>query len=437
MSAQDLNDAPTDASAGPLSNAPRTGRNAAISFILLTLLIDIIGIGIVVPVLPELVKQFVGGNASSASFYVGVIAATYSLMQFICAPILGALSDRFGRRPILLASMFGLGVDYVVQGFAPSIGWLFAGRLIAGVMGASISTANAYIADISDEKSRARNFGLVGAMFGIGFIIGPALGGWLGGFNVRWPFFVAAGLSLANFLYGYFILPESLPRESRGAFTFAKANPLSTIGNLRGYPLVAGLAIAVVCSSLAQRGLENVWVLYCGYRFGWDEATNGLTLGLVGLMAIIVQGGLVRPVVRRFGPRRVAVTAAIISSFSFLGYGAATQGWMIPVVIVAGAIGGLAGPAIQSIVAGEVPSKDQGKIQGALTSLISLTSVISPLVFTTGLFGYFTSSKAPFLLPGAPFFLGSLLLVTSSMILTRVFRRFPVRLATPEPSPAA
>ena len=404
------------------SNSP---RKAAIAFILLTLVIDIIGIGLVVPVLPELVKEFVGGDASTAGRYVGVIAATYSLAQFIFAPIVGALSDRFGRRPVLLASMFGLGIDYLIQGFAPTIGWLFAGRLIAGIMGASFSTANAYIADVSNEKTRARNFGLTGAMFGIGFIIGPTLGGWLGGIDLRLPFFAAAGLSLLNWLYGFFILPESLPLESRSTFSLAKANPLGSIGNLRMYPVVAGLAIAFICSSLAQRGLENVWVLYTGYRFHWDEVTNGTTLGLVGLMAVIVQGGLVRPIVRRFGARRVAIFATFLSSVAFLGYGLSSQGWMIPIVIVFGAMGGLAGPAIQSIVAGQVPPSDQGKIQGALTSLIGLTSVVAPLIFTTGLFGYFTSSSAVFPLPGAPFFLGSGLLLAAAFVLSRVFARFP------------
>ena len=400
-------------------------RKAAIAFILLTLVIDIIGIGLVVPVLPELVKEFVGGDASTAGRYVGVIAATYSLAQFIFAPIVGALSDRFGRRPVLLASMFGLGIDYLIQGFAPTIGWLFAGRLIAGIMGASFSTANAYIADVSNEKTRARNFGLTGAMFGIGFIIGPTLGGWLGGIDLRLPFFAAAGLSLLNWLYGFFILPESLPLESRSTFSLAKANPLGSIGNLRMYPVVAGLAIAFICSSLAQRGLENVWVLYTGYRFHWDEVTNGTTLGLVGLMAVIVQGGLVRPIVSRFGARRVAIFATLLSSMAFLGYGLSSQGWMIPIVIVFGAMGGLAGPAIQSIVAGQVPPSDQGKIQGALTSLIGLTSVVAPLIFTTGLFGYFTSSSAVFPLPGAPFFLGSGLLLAAAFVLSRVFARFP------------
>ncbi len=410
-------------------------RKAAIAFILLTLLLDILGIGIVIPVLPELVKQFVGGDTSTAGLYVGVIAATYSLMQFIFAPIVGAISDRFGRRPVLLASMFGLGVDYIVQGFAPSILWLIIGRLIAGVMGASFTTANAYIADVSTPATRARNFGLVGVMFGIGFIIGPALGGWLGAYNLRLPFFVSAGLALANWLYGYFVLPESLPPDSRSEFSLAKANPLGSVFYLRSYSIVAGLALAIVFSSLAQRGLENVWVLYTGYRYNWDEVTNGFMLGLVGLMAVIVQGGLVGPIVHRFGPQQVSVVATVISSIAFLGYGFASEGWMIPIVIVFGSLGGLTGPSIQSLIASQVPSRDQGKIQGAIVSLTSLTSIIAPLVFTSGLFSYFTSEHAPFALPGAPFLVGSFLLMLAAFVLTRVFAHYsPVVVSSEYPS---
>ncbi len=422
-----------DSPNGLETNQPER-RKAAIAFILLTLLIDILGIGIIIPVLPELVKQFVGGDVSTAGFFVGVISSTYALTQFICAPIVGALSDRFGRRPILLACMFGLGVDYIIQGFSPSIGWLFAGRFIAGIMGASFTTANAYIADISDSKTRARNFGLVGVMFGIGFIIGPMLGGWLGEYNLRLPFFAAAGLALMNWLYGYFVLPESLPPESRSVFTLRNANPLGTLRFLRSYPMVSGLALAVGCSSLAQRGLENVWVLHAGYRYGWDKFTNGMTLGLVGVMAVIVQGGVVGPAVRRFGPRRTALFATIISSLAFMGYALADQGWIVPIVIVFGSLGGLAGPSMQSLVASQVPSGDQGKIQGALTSVTSLTSIAAPVLFTTGLFGYFTSEAAPIQLPGAPFFLGSGLLVLAAVILARVFARFP-NSTTPSESP--
>lgn len=404
---------------------PGQPRQAAIAFILLTLFVDILGIGIVIPVLPKLVKQFVGGDAALAGFYVGVIGTSYALMQFLFAPILGALSDRFGRRPVILASLFGLGIDFLVQGLAPNIAWLFIGRLFAGIMGASITAANAYIADISTPLTRARNFGYVGMMFGLGFIIGPALGGLLGQWNLRLPFFVSAALALANWLYGYFILPESLAKENRSAFTLEKANPLGTVSRLRQYPIVAGLALAFLCSSLAQRGLENVWVLYTSYRYGWDELTNGLALGLVGLMAAIVQGGLVRRVVPRFGERRVMITGFAVWSLSFLGYGLATEGWMIPIIIVFGSLSGFCSPALQSLVAANVAPQDQGKIQGAITSLISLTNIFAPLIFTAGLFSFFTSDRAPFSLPGAPFLVGSVLLAAAMVIAIEVFERIP------------
>ena len=403
------------------------------AFILITLFIDILGIGIIIPVLPELVKQFiraseVTGNIDSiAGWYVGIIGASYSLMQFLFAPILGALSDKYGRRPILLASLFGLGVDFLIQGFAPSIGWLFVGRIVAGIMGASFTTANAYIADISTDDNRARNFGLVGVMFGLGFICGPVLGGQLGGISLRLPFFVSAALALVNWLYGYFILPESLPPERRSNFELSKANPMGAIGNLKSYPIVAGLALAFVCMSLAQRGLENVWVLFTGYRFGWDEVMNGRVLGLVGLSAAIVQGGLVRPFTRRFGERKTVLIGLTVSIFAFLSYGLSTQPWMIYVTIIFGAIGGVTGPAIQSIVAGSVDPSEQGKVQGAWTSLISLTNIPAPLLFTSGLFSFFTSDKAPFELPGAPFLAGAVLRVIALFIVLRVFARFRSR----------
>lgn len=401
----------------------RAPRRAAIAFILITLFIDILGIGIIVPVLPELVKQFVGGSTTLAGRYVGVIAASYATMQFFFAPVLGALSDRFGRRPILLVSLFGLGIDYLIQGFAPTIWWLFAGRVLAGIMGASFTTANAYIADISKPEDRARNFGLIGVMFGLGFIFGPALGGVLGGVNLRLPFFVAAGLALVNWLYGFFVLPESLAPEHRSAFSWKKANPWGSIRYLKAYPLVAGLAVAFVLAALAQRGLENVWVLYTGYRYGWDERTNGLALALVGLMAVLVQGLLVRPAVSNFGERSCIRFGLAVSTLALLGYGLATEGWMIPGIIIVGSLAGLAGPAMQGMVAGEVTVSDQGKVQGALTSLMSLTSIVAPLVFTAGLFSYFTSPGALFHLPGAPFFLGSLLSLAALVWIHRLFRQ--------------
>ena len=391
-----------------MTQSPGKERKAAIAFILVTLFIDILGIGIIVPVLPELVKELVevdgsglipegvqeavtsrtGGagenlsaaeNFARAGKYVGVISATYALMQFLFAPI----------------------------------------------MGANFTTANAYIADVSTDDTRARNFGFVGMMFGLGFTIGPALGGFLGDYSLRLPFFVAAGLALVNWLYGYFVLPESLPLEKRSAFSLRNANPFGTLRRIRMYPMVAGLAAVFACKSLAQRGLENVWVLYTGFRYEWDAGMNGWALGLVGIMAVVVQGGLVRPTVRRLGERRTVIVGTLVGAFSFLGYGLANQSWMIPGIIVFGAFAGVSGPAIQSLVTSRVDETEQGKIQGALTSLTSLTNIIAPILFNTFLFSYFISDDAPFLLPGAPFFVGFLLLLISIGIAVRVFRKFP------------
>lgn len=398
------------------------------AFILVTLFIDILGIGIIVPILPVLIREFLGGNNAQAAVYYGVIISTYATMQFLCAPVLGALSDRYGRRPVILVSLFGLGIDYLIQGWAPSIGWLFLGRIIAGIMGASITTANAYIADVSTPQTRAQNFGFVGAAFGLGFIFGPVLGGLLGAISLRLPFFVAAGLALVNWLYGFFVLPESLAPEHRSTVSWRKMNPLASLRRLGTYPLVAGLAVAFLFATMAQRGLENVWILYTGFRYGWDLLTNGLTLGLVGVMAVLVQGLLIKPIVARIGERRSITLGLTVSTLAFLAYGLASQGWMVSVIIVFGALAGVALPTIQGLVAGTVLPSEQGKIHAAFTSLTSLTAIFSPLIFTAGLFSFFTSAAAPVILPGAPFFLGSLLFLVSLVLLVRLFRRLP---ATP------
>ena len=398
------------------------------AFILVTLFIDILGIGIIVPILPVLIREFLGGNNAQAAVYYGVIISTYATMQFLCAPVLGALSDRYGRRPVILVSLFGLGIDYLIQGWAPSIGWLFLGRIIAGIMGASITTANAYIADVSTPQTRAQNFGFVGAAFGLGFIFGPVLGGLLGAISLRLPFFVAAGLALVNWLYGFFVLPESLAPEHRSTVSWRKVNPLASLRRLGTYPLVAGLAVAFLFATMAQRGLENVWILYTGFRYGWDLLTNGLTLGLVGVMAVLVQGLLIKPIVARIGERRSITLGLTVSTLAFLAYGLASQGWMVPVIIVFGALAGVALPTIQGLVSGTVLPSEQGKIHAAFTSLTSLTAIFSPLIFTAGLFSFFTSAAAPVILPGAPFFLGSLLFLVSLGLLVRLFRRLP---ATP------
>ncbi|MCO8125032.1 TCR/Tet family MFS transporter [Stieleria sp. TO1_6] len=418
---------PTPTSINDASNLGRpAGRQPGILFIWITLFIDILGIGIVIPVLPGLVEELSGLPASGTAFYYGVIVASYATMQFLFAPILGGLSDRFGRRPILLCSLFGLGVDFVIQGLASSLLMLFIARLISGIFGASLTTGNAYIADISTDDTRARNFGLVGAAFGLGFIFGPPLGGLLSAtFSLRVPFFVTAGLALVNWLYGYFILPESLPPEKRRPFSLKNANPFSSVTRLRRYPLVAGLAVVFLLKAFAQRGLENVFVLFSEFKFGWNHQTVGLFLGWVGVTAVIVQGGMVRPIVKRFGERRVLLISALISAASFIGYSMASHAWMLPVIAVVGALGGLAGPAIQSLVTKTVDETEQGEVQGALTSLQGLTSIAAPLVFTSGLFGYFTSEQAPFIFPGAPFLLGGILIFISFLVALVVFRTYP------------
>lgn len=409
----------------PSGEGPKT-RKPGMLFIWVTLFIDILGIGIVIPVLPKLVEELSGQGVSGASWYYGLIVASYATMQFFFAPILGGLSDRFGRRPILLVALFGLGVDFLIQGFANSLWLLFLARLISGVFGASFTVGNAYIADISTDDTRARNFGLVGAAFGLGFMIGPVLGGVLGTMiDTRVPFFVTAGLALVNWLYGYFILPESLPPEKRRAFSLKNARPLGAVGTLRRYPFVAALAVVFLLKAFAQRGLENVFVLFSEFKFGWSALTVGLFLGWVGILAIIVQGGLVRPAVKRFGERYVLLAATLISAVSFLGYAFASQAWMLPVIAVVGALGGLAGPTIQSAITKTVDESEQGEVQGALTSLQGLTSIAAPLVYTSGLFGYFSSAHAPFQFAGAPFFLGGILIFVAFFLAIGVFRKYP------------
>ncbi len=395
-------------------------RKAGMVFILITLFLDVLGIGIIIPILPQLVTDFVGGDAGEAAFYYGLIASSYALMQFLFAPLLGALSDRFGRRPVILLSLFGFGVDYLILALAPNLIWLLIGRLFAGIMGATITAANAYIADISTPQTRAQNFGLVGAAFGLGFILGPALGGVLGSIAPRLPFYAAAVLVLLNWLYGWFILPESLAPENRCRFSWRDANPFGSIVGLRRYPLVAGLAGAFVFIALAQRGLETVWVLYTNYRFGWLELQNGLSLALVGVMTALVQGFLIRLIVPKLGERRAILLGLAVSVISLLLYGLAFQGWMMMLIIVFSSFGAIAGPAIQGLVTGAVAPSEQGQVQGSLTSLLSLSSIFAPLL-SSFLFSYFTSEAAPLKLPGAPFFSGALLMLVALLLIWRLF----------------
>jgi len=447
----------------------RPGARAGIAFILVTLFLDILGIGIVIPVLPGLVTSFTGGDASAAAPWYAALAAVYAAMQFLFAPLIGALSDRFGRRKVILASLTAFGASYLILAVAPSLLWLFVGRVVAGITGATITAANAYIADVSTPQTRARNFGFVGVAFGLGFVFGPAIGGLLGGIGLRVPFYAAAfvallgalyglfvlpeslpperrrafswrradpfralvGLrayplvALLGALYGLFVLPESLPPERRRAFSWRRADPFRALVGLRAYPLVAGLAFAFLFFSLAQRGLETVFVLYTDYRFGWGPRENGLALALVGVMAAIVQGGLVRPLVARLGERRTIVAGLTVSTLGFVGYGLASQGWILLAVIAVASLGAVAGPAIQGLIAGTVPASEQGSVQGTLTSMLSLTAIVAPLV-SGGLFGMFTGERSIAELPGMPFFAGAVFLVVALALVIRTLRRNPV-----------
>jgi DHA1 family tetracycline resistance protein-like MFS transporter len=402
---------------------PRAAR-AGVLFVLVVLFLDILGLGIVIPVLPELVDAFVPGDAAAAAPWYAALASIYAIMQVLFAPLVGALSDRFGRRTVILASLTAFGGSYLILALAPSLVWLFVGRVLAGITGATITAANAYIADVSTPETRARNFGFVGVAFGLGFIFGPAIGGLLGGFGLRVPFYAAAVSALAGALYGLLVLPESLPPERRRPFAWRSAIPLRSLGVLGGYPLVAGLAVSFLFFYLAQRGLETVFVLYTAYRYAWGPTENGLALALVGVMAAVVQGGLVRPMVDRFGERRTIVAGMSVSLLGFVGYGLASQGWMLLVVLAVASLGAVAGPAIQGLVAGTVPSREQGAVQGALTSLQSLASVVAPLA-AGGVFAAFSGEGARVEAPGAPFFLGAVLLLVGLLWAARTFRRHP------------
>lgn len=391
-----------------------SNRKAAMGFIFITLLIDITGFGLIIPVMPQLIEHLLGiTDTSIASRYGGWLTFAYAFMQFLCAPILGNLSDKYGRRAVLLFSLFGFGIDYLFLSFAPTIGWLFLGRVIAGITGASFTTASAYIADISTPENRAKNFGMIGAAFGLGFIIGPLLGGLLGEFGPRVPFMVAAGLALSNWLYGYFVLPESLDQAHRRPFQWKRANPVGSLLQLRKYPAVGGLIGSLVLVYLAAHAVQSNWNFFNIEKFHWSPRMIGISLGAVGLLVGIVQGGLVRVVNPRLGNERSVYIGLGLYALGLLLFGFATQSWMMFVFLIPYCLGGICGPALQAIISGHVPPNEQGELQGALTSLMSATAIIGPPMMTN-LFAYFTKASAPVYLPGAPFLLGAFFMLISA-----------------------
>ena len=401
------------------SVAPR--RRPALAFIFVTVMLDMLSLGMIMPVLPKLVENFMGGDTARAAEIFGILGTAWALMQFLCSPVLGTLSDSHGRRPVVLISNFGLGLDYVLMALAPNLWWLFAGRVVSGITAASISTGFAYISDVTPPERRAASFGFLGAAFGLGFILGPALGGVLGAIDPRMPFWVAAALSILNGLYGLLVLPESLPRDHRTRFRWRRANPVGALKLLRSHPELSGLAVAKFLADLSHVVLPSVFVLYASYRYGWNERAIGLTLAVVGACALVVQAGLIGPIVKRFGERRALVFGLVGGVCGFAAFGLAATGvqfWMgIPLL----SLWGIAGPATNGLMTRRVGPSEQGQLQGANSSIQGIANLLGPFLFTLT-FSYFLGAGGALHLPGAPFLLAALLLAAAAALAWRATR---------------
>jgi len=397
-------------------------NQAALGFIFITMLIDVIGWGIIIPVIPGLIEELIQGDISEAAKVGGWITFAYAITQFIFAPLIGSLSDQYGRRPIILISLLGFTLDYILLALAPSIAWLFIGRIIAGITGASITSASAYIADISTIENRAKNFGMIGAAFGLGFIIGPVIGGLLGQYGARVPFYAAAALCFLNFLYGYFILPESLPKEKRSVLNLKKANPIGSFLHLKKYPKLIGLASSMFLLYVASHAIQSNWSFFTMYKFNWDEKMVGISLGVIGLFVALVQGVLIRWVNPWLGNEKSIYAGFFLYSLGMLLFTFANQSWMMFIFLIPYCLGGIAGPALQAVISIQVPETEQGKIQGTLTSLMSASAIVGPPLMT-GIFYYFTKEQTPFEFAGAPFLLASILMTISALMAYYSFRK--------------
>jgi DHA1 family tetracycline resistance protein-like MFS transporter len=382
-------------------------------------LLDMLALGTIVPVLPKLVVTFLNGDTAAAAEIYGLFGTAWALMQFLCSPLLGALSDRFGRRPVVLISNLGLGLDYILMALAPSLWWLFVGRVVSGITAASVSTGFAYVADVTPPEARAARFGMLGVAFGAGFVLGPALGGLAGGIDPRLPFWIAAGLSLTNALYGLFVLPESLPRDRRAPFEWRRANPLGSLALLRFHRELLGLASVNFLGQLAHAVLPSVTVLYMGYRYGWDERTVGLVMAGVGICSMVVQGALIGPVVRRFGERSVLTAGLLFGTVGFATYGVAATGTVFLIGVPLMALWGFANPAALGLMSRRVGPDEQGQVQGANGSIAGVANMIGPGLFTQ-VFAMAIRPESSWHLPGAPFGLAALMLLVAMVIAWRV-----------------
>lgn len=390
-------------------------RKAAVIFIFITVLIDVIGFGIIIPVLPELLAEMMDIGINDASMYGGALLFAFAIPQFLFSPFFGNLSDRFGRRPVILLSLLGFTIDYLILALAPSYYWLVFGRIIAGFFGASYTTASAYIADISTDENRSQNFGMLGAAFGLGFIIGPLLGGVLGTYGLRLPFYVAAALTFLNFLYGYFILPESLEEQNRREFEWKKANPLSTLIKLSKYKQIGVLFLAYFLLYLGSHAVQSNWTFFTMYRFEWDSFTVGVSLAVVGILVGVVQAVLAQKAADKYGLNRSIIWGFGLYTIGMFLFAFASASWMMFVFLIPYCLGGIASPNIQALMVSQVPVNQQGELQGGLTSIGSITTIIGP-VMMTGIFYYFTSNDAPIHFPGSAFFLGGIFMLISYVI---------------------
>ena len=397
-------------------------KQAAIGFIFITMLIDITGWGIIIPVIPKLIEELIHGDISEAAKIGGWLTFAYAITQFVFAPLIGNLSDKYGRRPIILISLFGFALDYLFLSVAPTIEWLFVGRIIAGITGASITTASAYIADVSTNENRAKNFGMIGAAFGLGFIIGPVIGGLLGHYGPRVPFYAAAGLCFLNFLYGFFILPESLDKSHRRNFEWKRANPVGALLNLKKYPQLIGLVSAIFILYVGSHAVQSNWSYFTMYQLKWDETMVGISLGVVGILVALVQGVLIRWINPRLGNEKSIYVGMALYAIGMFLFAFSTQTWMMFAFLIPYCLGGIAGPALQAVVSADVPKTEQGEIQGTLTSLMSASAIVGPPMMSM-VFYYFTHEGAPFQFAGAPFILGGILMLVSAVIAYFSFKK--------------
>ena len=401
-------------------------KNYSLLFIFITIFIDITGLGIIIPIIPSLISELIDGSISEAAMYSGWLMFSYATLQFLFAPILGGLSDQFGRRPVILLSLFGFGINYIVLAIAPDIVWLFIGRIFQGIMGASLTTASAYIADVSSPEKKAQNFGLIGAAFGLGFILGPVIGGYLGQFGSRVPFYAASIFTLINLLYGFLILPESLKKENRRKFDIKRANPIGTLLSLRRYPLISGLLVCIILFNIAQHATHSTWSFFTIEKFDWDEKLVGYSLGFIGILAAIVQGGLIRIIIPKFGKVNSLYLGMSFYIIGLILFTIADESWMVFAFAIPLSLGGLCGPALQGIMTNQIPDNEQGEFQGGITSLISLTSIIGPLLMTN-LFSLFTSNKNLIYFPGAPFLMAAILSVFGLLVAVRFLQNSKLR----------